>query len=144
MKSDTERGLVVTHLVKAPVARVFEAWTRAEQLSRWLCPDPNARVEASVDCRPGGRFRVVMHMSTGAVHTVVGVYRVVHAPSHLAFTWDWEEPAAHMGDTLVQVDLASVADGTSVTVTHTGFPSDEACAMHDQGWRACLVRLRGE
>jgi uncharacterized protein YndB with AHSA1/START domain len=42
-----------------PPARVWDAWTRADLLERWACPDPAWRVSScEVDAREGGGYHL--------------------------------------------------------------------------------------
>src|SRR5436190_20763651 len=48
-------------------------------------------VDAELDARPGGQFRVTM---TGTSRqTACGVYLEVDSPRRLVYTWGWEENA---------------------------------------------------
>src|SRR5262249_11866527 len=51
-------ALVVRRTIRAPVERVFDAWTRPEHLRRWWGPKPVRCTEAEVDLRRGGRYRI--------------------------------------------------------------------------------------
>jgi hypothetical protein len=61
----------------------------------------------------------------------------------LVYTWDWEEEAHAVGETLVTVDLEAVGNSTQLTFTHERFPNAEAAGEHEQGWGSCLNRLEG-
>jgi len=50
---ETNKELVITRHYKAPVSKVFEAWTRADILSRWFIPKDIESCEAKID--PQGR-----------------------------------------------------------------------------------------
>jgi uncharacterized protein YndB with AHSA1/START domain len=55
-----DREVVITRLVDAPRALVFEAWTDPEQLPAWFGPE-GFRIETKeIDIRPGGRWRFDM------------------------------------------------------------------------------------
>jgi uncharacterized protein YndB with AHSA1/START domain len=65
---------------------------------------------ASIDLRVGGRYRLGMTGPDGKTHVAVGVYRDVHRPVRLAFTWDWEEPTNRVGETLVTVEFKDAGE----------------------------------
>ena len=47
--------VIVEGLFRAPVARVYRAWTDPAQLVAWFGPAPKAMVSAEADVRVGGR-----------------------------------------------------------------------------------------
>lgn len=57
--------LRMTRVFDAPKRLVFEAWSKAEYLSRWFTPSPLTTPSCEVDFRPGGVFRLVMRMPDG-------------------------------------------------------------------------------
>jgi hypothetical protein len=59
MNAVAER-LVVKRTFKAPVERVYAAWTDAEQMKRWFAPGAMSVPMAESDAREGGRYRVQM------------------------------------------------------------------------------------
>jgi uncharacterized protein YndB with AHSA1/START domain len=52
--------LVMTRRFKAPVERVYAAWTDAGQMKRWFAPGDMMVPLAEADVREGGRYRVQM------------------------------------------------------------------------------------
>jgi uncharacterized protein YndB with AHSA1/START domain len=96
--------------------------------------------EASIDLRVGGRYRLGMTSPEGKTHVAVGEYVEVERPTRLAFTWDWEEPASRVGETLVTVEFKPAGDKTEVVLTHERFAEADRMASHERGW-AQLLRL---
>ena len=131
--------LVMTRRIDAPVARVFAAWCDPAVIQRWFAPGDMHVPEASADARPGGRYRIVMQAPDGKQHIVVGEYLDLQADRAIEFTWQWEGSEAI---TRVRVDLRPVdAGSTELTLTHSGFATDEARDNHEKGWIGCLAKL---
>ena len=86
-----------------------------------------------------------MRTDAGEMHIVGGEFTEVRPPERLAYTWSWEQgPEAAMAgseQTLVIVDFIEDGAGTLVTLTHSGFASEEIRGMHIQGWEAVLANL---
>ena len=135
--------VALARFVAAPPSVVFEAWTVADRIVRWLCPDPTARVSVENDLRLGGSWSVRMETSGGAF-TAFGSYREIESPRRLVFTWDWKEPPQAMGvNTVAEVAFALASGGTDLRLVHCGFPSDAAAEGHKVGWELALERLEG-
>lgn len=142
MTTTTETSLRLTRLIQADPAAVFEAWTDPKQLNLWSAPEP-MDVEAEVDLRVGGRYRLLMKGSDGGVFTAVGEYREIDRPNRLSYTWKWEEAGNDHYDTLVTVEFHDRNGATEVVLTHELFPDAEIAGKHDEGWTSCLTRLEG-
>jgi uncharacterized protein YndB with AHSA1/START domain len=145
-----EKEVVLTRVLRHPPARVFAAWTRAEQIQRWLTAGPDTRITAQVDCREGGEFSFTFHEANGTVTRVGGRYLVMRPPERLVFTWTWLEPDAPAGalpldaagvETLVTVDFVPRTDGTLLTITHQRFKTDAEVSRHRAGWTFALDQL---
>jgi uncharacterized protein YndB with AHSA1/START domain len=138
----TTAGVIeVERRIAARPETVFAYFTDPERYRRWQ------GVDAELDPRPGGTFRVRM---TGRSHMVVrGTYVEVEPPARLVFTWGWEHAGelgrgAHgilPGTTIVEVVLVPDGDGTIVHVWHRGLPDEAACEFHSYGWDLTLDRL---
>jgi glutathione S-transferase len=129
-------------LIQADPAKVFEAWTDPKQLNLWSAPEP-MEVEAEVDLRVGGRYRILMKGSDGGVFTAVGEYREIDPPHRISYTWKWEEEGNDYYDTLVTVEFLDRDGATEVVLVHELFPDAEIAGKHTEGWTSCLNRLEG-
>jgi uncharacterized protein YndB with AHSA1/START domain len=60
----------------------------------------------------------------------------------IVFTWGWENEGDPVppGSSPVEIDLAPDADGTLLTLTHSGLPAP-AREPHRGGWEHYLARL---
>ncbi len=134
-------ALHLSRTVAASPARIFDAWTVADQLKRWTCPDPNAAVEVDIDLRAGGHYSIRMD-AEGGPFTALGTYRVVDSPRRLVYTWRWKEETHPMREeTLVTVELVPVEGGTEIRLAHESFPTPSDVDGHEEGWKICLDRL---
>jgi uncharacterized protein YndB with AHSA1/START domain len=95
-------------------------------------------VEAVLDARPGGIYRVRVPQGGYAV----GEFVAVEPPSRVVFTWGWEgDPTIPPGSSTVTITLTPTEDGTLIRVVHDGLPDAISEALHTQGWERYLARL---
>ena len=95
---------------------------------------------AETDPRVGGSFRVRFRMLDGTEHESRGEYIEVEKPSRLAMSWQWagsEDP----GESLVEIDLRAIGEGTELTLTHSRLHDEETRRSHEQGWNGALDKL---
>lgn len=57
---DPERDLTITRIIKAPRARLWQAWTDPAQLARWFLPEPLVLRVDRLEVRPGGALLTAM------------------------------------------------------------------------------------
>ncbi len=137
-----QHGVRVTRRYPATRERVFEAIVSPEAIVHWFAPNDEMKVEAEVDASIGGRYTVKMHHMFGNTYTAVGVFQSIEAPERVVFTWSWlEEPMNEIGESRVTIELAEIDGGTQLTLTHDGFPVQDAADRHKEGWNGCLWRL---
>ena len=130
----TEAANIVELTVRLDASpdEVFGFLTDAERYVRWQ------GVKAELDPRPGGLYRVWMDAGTVAR----GEYVEIDPPRRLVFTWGWEGNVdLPPGSTTVELSLEAEGDGTVLSLRHTGLPTGEAAAMHEEGWRFFTDRL---
>src|SRR3954467_14261328 len=82
--------LEVRRLIRAPRQRVFDAWTKAEELKAWHAPGPLTVSLAEIDLRVGGAYRIHMQAPDGSEHRASGVYREIDPPRKVVYTWGWD------------------------------------------------------
>jgi uncharacterized protein YndB with AHSA1/START domain len=87
----SERELVLTRLIDAPRAKVYQAWTDAEQLKKWFAPLPWTTPHAELDVRAGGANLIVMRSPEGQDMPNSGVYLEVAPNERLVFTDAYSE-----------------------------------------------------
>jgi len=99
------RTVVMTRIFHAPPQRVFDAWTRPEQVARWWGGAEGSRLSVcEVDLRPGGTWRFVERSSDGQEFPFTGIYREIDPPSRLvsSFIFDvaeWADRGAEVTTT---------------------------------------------
>jgi uncharacterized protein YndB with AHSA1/START domain len=129
----------VTRTLAAPRELVFEAITRPEHFAVWF---GTAQVEVpqetlSMDVRPGGAFRAVMHLPDGNLINWAGTYIEVDPPAHLAMTLT-DQPGDDAG-LPVLFDLEAVDGGTQLTIRQDRSDfSDEQVAATIAGYNAFI------
>jgi uncharacterized protein YndB with AHSA1/START domain len=131
--------LMVRRIIRAPAARVFEAWTRPEHLMRWWGPKGARCPEAEVDLRPGGAYRIANRFADGALLWIVGKFEEVQPPYRLVFSWR-VEPGPPTRER-VEVSFAAVPEGTEVVIRHQQIAGAALQDGHEAGWRECLDGL---
>lgn len=132
-------SVTIVRRIKAPPARVFEAWTNPEVLARWFGPH-HTRVEfAEVDARPGGGFTVRMAEDNDERHQVSGTYTEFEPGRLLVFSWAWITMPER--ESRVMVTFRAVPDGTDVTLIHDRFADAQAATNHRRGWTESFERL---
>src|ERR687895_19091 len=82
--TEANDAIVIHRTIAASPERLFRAFTRPEQLARWMSPVGHAEVE--VDLRLGGALRVAM-IGDGVRIEHIGQFLELDPPHRLAFTW---------------------------------------------------------
>jgi uncharacterized protein YndB with AHSA1/START domain len=127
----------------AAPARVFQAWTRPEELKQWWgAAEGYTTPIAEIDLQVGGSYRLGMR-PPGGPHTLVvtGTYEAIVPDEKLVFSWQWETPDDSAPVTQVTVNFIPLESGTEVIVTHSQFPDEAMRDQHDGGWKGLLTRL---
>lgn len=133
-------ALVVRRTIKAPIGRVYEAWTKPELLRQWWGPRPVTCSAAEMDVRAGGAYRIGNELPDGSVLWISGVFEVVEPPHRLVYSWEIDRGASRERSR-VTVRFEPRDDGTEVIVVHEQIDSEATRIDHEKGWKGCLEGL---
>jgi uncharacterized protein YndB with AHSA1/START domain len=132
-------SLEVRRVIRATADRIFEAWTQPAHLREWWGPRDVTCVDAQVDLRVGGRYRIANRYPDGRIVCIVGEFEVITPPHELVYTWRLESDAQPAER--VRVRFEPRADGTEVIVVHERIIDPTVRDRHREGWHGCLEGL---
>lgn len=139
----------IRRVIRASRQRVFAAWTKPEEIRKWLAPGPMTVALAEADLRVGGNFRIQMKGSMDGLPEnadrrtgVCGFYTNFVPDEMISFTWrpDWNTDP----ESLVTVRLRDVEGGTELVLTHEKIATDGSCSGYTQGWNSCVDKLAAQ
>ena len=78
--SEIEREIVLSRVIAAPRARVFEAFTDPGQITRWFGPKDFKTETLEIDIREGGRWRFIYTSPEGVRWETRMVFLRIDAP----------------------------------------------------------------
>jgi uncharacterized protein YndB with AHSA1/START domain len=134
-------NLTLVRRIRARPSIVFDALTTPEGIACWWGPDSGPVLVAEVDPQVGGRFRVRFRMLDGSEHESSGEYLELVKPERLSMSWRWAGGAEDPGESLLEIRLRAVAEGTELTLTHSRLHDEETRGSHEQGWTGALDKL---
>ena len=134
--SDENSFVHQTVTIKSPAETVFNALTRADELTRWF----PTRVES--DPRPGGKFNYTWEFADASQNgSQQGDYLEVAPNSRLSYTW-----TADTILTMVTFDLTESDGETTVELDHSsmqpGADQEKLHDMHANQWEFFLMNLK--
>ncbi|WP_162906863.1 SRPBCC family protein [Algihabitans albus] len=145
-----EEPVVLEGLFRAPLARVYRAWTDPEQIVQWFGPGrekgKGCLISATLDLRVGGHWHFVLSQDDGGRASLQGTYSVVETESCLSFSW------CHVRETAdgrreetprSQVTVRFRAEGASthVYLRHEGILREDGRKGVGGGWDASFQQL---
>ena len=75
--STRDRELIISRKLNAPVALVWEVWTRPEHIVNWWGPDGFTNTINSMEVSPGGEWDLVMHGPDGTDYKNRSIFKEV-------------------------------------------------------------------
>lgn len=130
--SSDAAGIRIVRVFDAPPELVFKCWTEPDHFSTWFGEHGSSMTvdDVTMDPRPGGAWRAVMHVAEPDPMDLVffGEFVEVDPPRHVVMTLDdMSETPDPTRQEYFTVDLVDLGSRTEMTFTQTGgtLPADE-------------------
>ncbi len=138
-----EDPIIIEGYFAATPARVFEAWTVADEVMKWFGHSPNSLYSAHIDLRPGGAWQFVMSRDDQKSMGFEGEYVAIDPDRRLVFTWS--HVVVHANNvrdatppSQVEVTFTANGDGTDLRLVHSAVQDDETRMRFGGGWNAAM------
>ena len=140
MTTPSSRSVHIAWEFHYPPAKVWQAWTDPAIAKVWFGSDPNGTVlAAKMDVRINGVFAVTFANSDGTEFTAQGMYKEVHEPQRLVFTWGWaNQPEVNE---LISLEFSPDDDGTLMTFEQSNIDPSTSMHNYEEGWRSTFQKL---
>ena len=139
MQGSSSNSLQLEHHFLHPPSKVWQAWTDPAVVKMWFGSDPNGIVlDATLDVRVNGSFRVKFSNSDGTEYIAKGIYKNVETNRKLSFTWGWEDRPSIIES--ISLEFKGETQGTVMSFTHHDIDKDTA-HNYAEGWRSTFKKL---
>ena len=81
----TDRELILTRTLNAPVELIWEMWTNPEHIANWWGPNGFTNTITQMDVQPGGEWTLVMHGPDGTDYKNRSVFKEVVLHKKIVF-----------------------------------------------------------
>ena len=142
--------LKLSRVLHAPRETVFRAWSAAEHVQRWFCPEGFTIPEARVEPQVGGAFEVCMRSPHGEEHWMRGRFVEIAPPRRLVIDAQVSDArGAPLFRAYTEVEFSEALGGTRLDLVQTYSFEDPASAGPmvagaPEGWRTTLDKLEKE
>lgn len=141
---DATKGFTIVRVLSATPERIWQAWTRADEVSQWWHPPGSStpRETVEMNAAAGGKYIYEMVNDVTGDSVVTGGFFIDVEPfEKLSLTWG--VPGAHPEDTpLVTVNLDEVDGGTQLTFDLRGVGGSQGDRFLYDGWAGVLDSLQ--
>lgn len=159
-KTNPETTVKVSRVVRAPLQRVYAAWTDLALLRQWFGGEGTTTHELILEPQVHGEFHWVYSDAEGHLHTVNGEVRELVSREKMLLTWIAVEGTPHfdhddhhhrhgrkrhthhLDESRVNIDFRE-GQGVEIRVMHSHLPDKATRDARDADWNAALDRLAG-
>jgi uncharacterized protein YndB with AHSA1/START domain len=142
--------LRLSRIFHAPRGTVFKAWSSADHVKHWFCPETYTVPDATVQMHVGGAFDICMRSPTGDEHWTRGTFVEIAPDARLVIDMLVTDKAGkQLMRAHTEVDFSDALGGTRMDVmqTYTFIDPTMAAPMvagAQEGWRTTLDKLEKE
>lgn len=133
--------IALHRVFKAPVSRVFRAFSNPDALASWIPPYGFIAQVHSFDFKEGGSYRMsFINFTNEKKEAFGGTYQVIKPNELLVYGDKFDDPNLP-GEMKVTVTFSKVICGTELTIKHEGIPDAIPKEMCYLGWQESLKKL---
>jgi uncharacterized protein YndB with AHSA1/START domain len=139
-KSETT-VLEIKRTLRAPVEKVFKAWTEPDQITKWFGCEGTINKQITQDFRVGGDYKYDLTAPDGKILSAYGTFKEIVPNRKLVYSWNntsIEHPAS---DTLVSIEFIDKGDATEIILNHSKFTKPSSVEGHTLGWTTALDKF---
>ncbi|MGC3940141.1 SRPBCC family protein [Roseobacter sp. EG26] len=138
--------VVISAVFAASPERLFDAWTRAEDLRKWFGNDPSDLTTIHLDLSVGGLWRFEMKAKNNKAEYLEGQYINIDRPRFLCFSWvhvvvTHEDHQRQTPPSQVSVHFEALGAATRITLEHKEIASPSGRIGVRTGWKASFQKL---
>ena len=154
LHEENSECITITRTINAPIEKVWDRWTDADQYMCWWGPKGFTAPHAEFDLRQGGRYLSCMRGPDGKEYWDTGTFKEIERLNHIVYTDYFADergnivPPSYYGmrgdqpvEMAVQVSLEDLGDKTRLTLEQCGFPDSEMLDQAKLGWNQSFDKL---
>jgi len=128
-------------VIKAPVSKVFKAFSTREAMSFWLPPYGFLCTVHELEFKVGGKYRMSFtNFTTDKSHSFGGTYLEIKTNELLQYSDQFEDTNLP-GQMTTTVHFKEVMCGTEINITQEGIPEQIPAEFCYLGWQESLEKL---
>lgn len=126
---------------KAPVDRVYKAFSNPDAKATWLPPFGFICSVQSFDFKVGGTYKMTFkNFTNDQSHSWTGVFTSIKVNEYLVYKDRFDDPNLP-GEMTVTITFKEVMCGTEITIKQENIPAMIPAEMCYLGWQESLVKL---
>lgn len=128
-------------VLKAPVTRVYRAFTSADAKAAWLPPFGFTCKVHSYDFKVGGSYKMSFtNFTNEQTHSWGGTFTSIKPNETIVYKDKFDDPNLP-GEMTVTISFKKVSCGTELLIKQEGIPAMIPTEMCYLGWQESLIKL---